>query len=329
MAKIAEKEQQLKHAKEAYDQETDPVAMQQQLGDIARYESEIAALKSQDERDGVLDDEQSLIVYIEGQPVDFREIISDEEEYQTAIIAISKKLDELRSAREQREVAHQEEIRQFKNQIIALTTDYNLEIEDLKAKNAAAADEIADLKRQNEALKAQSPEPILTNRDNNLAERMAALRAKKPAIYNKRQGDLKGTYYIATLLETGEEIEIKHLEIRQYREASEEEVQRFREEQAQREAEMAAIQSAEEATQVATVEPPQLPESQFQNSEDAGVSEHTTDGTMDDQSDIPQQSWESWVEMAITELHRRVGAFEQERGYGSTFGPPPVRGDAA
>lgn len=302
MSKLDELNRQYQDTLDAYNQETNADARRQLEDELKRRQADIEAAKMAGIAEEVMSSDQPYTLIVGGAEINFRDYIHDEAAYQVIAIAVSQKIHELEQQRiKEVEAANEhfrQECKQYQKQIEALNGNHDLEIAEMDSKLQAAADEIADLKRQ--LVVVPKPEPVATNLNGNLKEAIAKANAAKPAIYDVEGLDMLSKRFRAKLLETDETVEFGYLERGKYREASEDEVARFHEERAKREAEMAAIQSAEDA-QVATVEPPQLP-SQFQN-EDAGVPEHTTDGEMAVGEDIPE-TFEQEVRRRLDELER-------------------------
>lgn len=192
-----------------------------------------------------------------GETINLRDYVTDESSYQLLKIALSQRDVEV-EAKQQADIDNltamkDQQIAQWKNQFEAaqtaaeqkyneLETQYN----DVTGKLAAATAEIESLTAENASLRAKQDKPAQpTNTDSEaLREAKRKADAAKPRIYNKRQGDATGTYFLANLLETDEEITIKWLDLGRYVEASADEIARFREEAAAKAAEQAAAMDA-------------------------------------------------------------------------------------
>lgn len=122
--------------------------------------------------------------------------------------------------------------------------EVRFELEEANAKRDAAANQLQEANEQIKQLSGQiddlrkeiavgatnAPKVIdVKDAYENYLEQKKKAEASRPAIYNKRWKDeLKKTVYLANLAETGEEIEIPHLEINKYREVTAAEAEVFR-----------------------------------------------------------------------------------------------------
>ena len=195
---------------------------------------------------------------IGGETVNLRALVPDEASYQLLYIWLQQREITKAQVMAALKSSYESQIEEFEtvaNEISTLRQD-NFRLSDkcadLEAKRDAAAAQIDELqsditrlKADNDNLRKQledSAKPKETTEDAKAA--LERWKNSRPAITDLRwKDDSRKTTYLATLVETGEQIEFGYLEKGKYRELTEEEASRFRDEQAASEAE--PVQSSE------------------------------------------------------------------------------------
>jgi chromosome segregation ATPase len=193
---------------------------------------------------------------IGGEVVSLRVLVPDEASYQLLYIALQQREAAKAQVMAAMKASYESQIEGLEDGLSEISKlrqeNYRLSDEraDFEAKRDAAAaqiqerdEEIARLKADNDNLRKQledSAKPKETTEDQKAA--LERWKNSRPAITDKRwKDDRTKREYLATLVSTGEEITIPHLEIGRYREVNEEEANRFRAEQAENE----PVQSSE------------------------------------------------------------------------------------
>ncbi|ANY67302.1 hypothetical protein BBD42_13070 [Paenibacillus sp. BIHB 4019] len=254
-------------------------------------------------------------ISVGGYPFTLRELCASEDDYRILSGWLQGYVGDMSSAHEAVVSSLHSEVAALKSDVSEMEAvrsnnfDLELRCKDIESKRDAAAAELEaaqeELKRlnaDNNALRMQIEsvnKPVSTNLTGDLEERAKKRHNAKPGIYNKRWVDeIRQTHYVATLLETGEEITFGYLEAGKYREVTAEEVERFRaEEETKRlEAEAAAVAVEEAVPDSPLVDypkPPALPSDGLEVDEHAAVP--TGDGT-DFETEVKRR-------LAMLELH--------------------------
>lgn len=258
--------------------------------DTARREEANEAIE-----DDYRNNDKPYIISVEGEDINLRDYMSNEQAYQFIAIALSKRDYEKDETHNSVVIeltnGFEVERQQFRDQITNAnaTADakYNElyeQFHDLKNENAdkdrrllAASSEIEVLKQQLEVRnKVEAPKP--TNIDSDLAEARRKANEAKRAIYNVEK-DRANINYTARFLDNDEEFTDKVIYIGKYRIADDAEVQRFwQERETINQAQLESAASAEIV--VESVSPP-APPVRFP---DDAVPEYTPDRTVDEEA---------------------------------------------
>jgi hypothetical protein len=184
---------------------------------------------------------------IGGETVNLRALVPDEASYQLLYIWLQQREITKAQVMAAMKSSYESQIEGLEDGLSEISKlrqeNYRLSDEraDFEAKRDAAAaqiqerdEEIARLKADNDNLRKQledSAKPKETTEDAKAA--LERWKNSRPAITNVRwKDDSRKTAYLATLVETGEQIEFGYLEKGKYREVTDEEASRFRAEQA-------------------------------------------------------------------------------------------------